>query len=81
LPNNYLENPAKYQEFLAIFGTHFFQTATFGGSLRVSSQQTRDYALKHTTEALKAQINILFMNETGQSKQIPERTFLDVHVN
>jgi hypothetical protein len=42
LPNNYLENPVKYQEFLTKFGTHFFQTATFGGAFGVSSQQTRD---------------------------------------
>jgi len=77
LPNNYLENPAKYQEFLATFGTHFFQTATFGGTFRVGTQQTRDYALKHTTEELKTQLNILFMNQTGQGKQIPEKTFLD----
>jgi hypothetical protein len=79
LPNNYLENSAKYQEILTKFGTHFFQTATFGGFSRVSSKPTRDYALKHTTEELKTQINIFFMNQTGQGEQIPEKTFLDSH--
>jgi hypothetical protein len=75
LPNNYLENPAKYQEFLTKFGTHFFQTATFGGALGVSTFPNRDYASKHTTEALKTQVNILFMSVTGQGKQITEKTF------
>jgi hypothetical protein len=77
LPNNYLENPAKYQEFLTKFGTHFFQTATFGGAFGVSTFPNRDYASKHTTEALKTQINIYFMNVTGQGKYIPEKAFLD----
>jgi hypothetical protein len=77
LPNNYLENTGEYQEFLTIFGTYFFQTATYGGGLHISSQQSRDYASKHTVEALKTQIILLFMNKTAQGKQIPEDTFFN----
>jgi hypothetical protein len=77
LPNNYLENTGKYQEFLTTFGTHFFQTATYGGGLHISSQQSRDHASKHTVEALKTPIILLLMNKTAQGKQIPEDTFLN----
>ncbi len=76
LPNNYLENPGKYQEFLTNFGTHFFQTATYGGVLQISAHFSKDYALKHTMEALKAQTNLLLMKQTGQGNQSPDKEFM-----
>jgi hypothetical protein len=39
LPNNYNENPTKYQEFLSTFGTHYFTTARFGGIFKVDIEK------------------------------------------
>jgi len=62
LPNTYLENPAKYQEFLSLFGTHFFQTAHFGGKMRLEVETLKTYALRGNAASMTASAQATFYN-------------------
>jgi hypothetical protein len=47
LPNNYAQNPAKFQDFIGAFGTHYFTRANFGGVMNLEMDTSHDYSEKH----------------------------------
>jgi hypothetical protein len=44
LPNNYIQNPAKYQEFFSTLGMHYFSTARFGGVMYMEIDTSKEYS-------------------------------------
>ncbi len=62
LPNTYAENPAKYQEFLSLFGTHYFTTARFGGLLKVNIEINKNYAKTLSAQNMEIQASLSFLN-------------------
>jgi hypothetical protein len=65
LPNNYAENPAKYQEFIAQFGTHYFSRANFGGVMSLEMDTSKDYSEKHTEKEMELKAGLAY---TGNFK-------------
>jgi hypothetical protein len=62
LPNNYLDNAGKYQEFLANFGTHYFSTARFGGVFHLEIDTAKGYTESHTEKDLSLQAGISYQS-------------------
>jgi hypothetical protein len=60
LPNNYAENPGKYQEFIGLFGTHYFTRANFGGVMSLEMDTSKDYSEKHTEKDLVVNAGIAY---------------------
>jgi hypothetical protein len=60
LPNNYAENPAKYQEFISLFGTHYFTKANFGGVMSLEMDTSKDYSEKHTEKELELKAGLSY---------------------
>jgi hypothetical protein len=62
LPNTYQQNPAKYQEFLSIFGTHFFSIGYFGGCLTTKIEITESLTEKMNDNEIKAEAKATFLD-------------------
>jgi hypothetical protein len=62
LPNNYLENPGKYQEFLNTFGTHWFQNGHFGGKMILEIETNKAYAMSTNSKTLGVSASATFFN-------------------
>jgi hypothetical protein len=60
LPNNYAENPAKFQEFVGLFGTHYFTRADFGGVMILEVETSKDYSEKLTEKDLQLKASIAY---------------------
>jgi hypothetical protein len=60
LPNNYAENPTKYQEFIGQFGTHYFSIANFGGVMSLEMDTSKDYSEKHTEKDFELNAGIAY---------------------
>jgi hypothetical protein len=67
LPNTYAENPAKYQEFLSTFGTHYFTTARFGGLLKVDIETNMNYASTMTAQNMEFQASLSYLEKLSLS--------------
>jgi hypothetical protein len=60
LPNNYAENPAKFQEFVNTFGTHYFTKANFGGVMNLEMDTSKDYSEKNSEKDLQLKAGIAY---------------------
>jgi hypothetical protein len=61
-PNNYMDNPGKWQEFLSLFGTHYFSTARFGGVFHLEVDTAKGYTESHTEKDLSLQAGISYQS-------------------
>ncbi|CAG2122933.1 unnamed protein product, partial [Medioppia subpectinata] len=61
LPETYAANPAKYQEFVDTFGTHYFDSAFFGGYVQQSIELTSNLNLKMSEKDIKVNAEASFL--------------------
>jgi len=62
LPDTYQQNPAKYDEFLTTFGSHFFSTGYFGGFLTTKIEITESLSERMKDNQIQAQADATFLS-------------------
>ena len=62
LPNTFHEDPAKYLEFVRVFGTHYLTSASFGGVLRHYMKTNTDIFKEMSEFEVKAQAELAVIN-------------------
>ncbi|CAG0903510.1 unnamed protein product [Darwinula stevensoni] len=79
LPENYTQDPAAYEKFIAYFGTHYFQHGNFGGVIKMHLETRTDYFNGKTDAQVKAQAQASFLKflsikglQSGSMSQVDE---------
>jgi len=62
LPDTIAANPAKYQEFVDTFGTHYFDSAFFGGFVQQSIELSSNLNLKMSEKDIKGIQKSIYKN-------------------
>jgi hypothetical protein len=79
LPEKYETNPAKYQEFVDTFGTHYFDSGFFGGFLQQTIEMNSYMNLKMSEQEIKVNAEASFLTlvklnggYSGENKKVSE---------
>lgn len=62
LPANYSQNPAAYKLFIQYFGTHYFQSAKFGGLIKLVLETSSEYFQNNNDNRVQQQAEASFLN-------------------
>ncbi|XP_017461453.1 PREDICTED: perivitellin-2 67 kDa subunit-like, partial [Rhagoletis zephyria] len=59
----YEENPRLYDKFVRQFGTHYFESATFGGSLYMKTQLVERYVSANSEDEIESNLEAKFLGK------------------
>ncbi|KAK0060711.1 perivitellin-2 67 kDa subunit [Biomphalaria pfeifferi] len=78
LTGTFDSNPSAYNEFIEMFGTHYFNTANFGGYIRVVMETKTDYFYSRSDNEVKANAKASFLNViSANGGYVTDRTNVD----
>lgn len=61
LPPDFLQNPARYEEFINHFGTHFVRSAKFGGLITLFMETSAEYYREKSERDVQRQAEASFL--------------------